>query len=139
MTPLLLQPAPCSALSLVSWQYILQNLKASHSSLYFLDLLLVLEHCKMGTAVLLQWKRRIPCPNPASVPGHQEAFLAVRGLFTCNSWPTRSPCTFPCDYWQLGCIIALGNPKSDAGLLLSCLCETYFYRIYRILQKILLS
>lgn len=136
VTPLLLQTAPYSALSLVSWQYILQNLNASHSSLYFLDLLLVLEHCKIGTAVPQQWKRRIPCPNPGSVPGHQEAFLAVKGLFTHNSGPTRSPHALICDYWQPGCITALGNPKSDAGLLLSCLCEVYFYRI---LREILLS
>lgn len=67
LTPLLLQRAPCSALSLVFWQYNLQNLKASHSSLYFLDLLLVLEHSKFGIALPLQWKRRIPCPNSGAV------------------------------------------------------------------------
>lgn len=107
LAPLLLLRAPCSALSLVSWQYNLQNIKASHSSLYFLDLLLPLEHCKFGTADPLQRKRRIPWPNLAAVP----SLPYVRAPSTCNSWPTRSSCPFPCDYWQPGCIIALGNPK----------------------------
>lgn len=58
-------------------------------------------------------------------------FLAVRARFTCNSWLTRSPCPFPCDYWQLGCITALGNPKLNAEFLLSCLCDAYLYGTLR--------
>lgn len=58
-------------------------------------------------------------------------FLGVRALSTYNPYPTRFLCLFPCNYWELGSITALGIHKLDAEPLLSCLCEAYLYRILR--------
>lgn len=131
---LLLQPAPCSAFSLISWQNWPSGTSAvSHSTLHCLDLLLVLEAA--------DWAQLSRCSGRESpAPTHQLCLATVK-LFLLQGRTAASPAVqCPPDpqvlfQWMAGsqAVVLLGNAKPGAGLLLSCLWEQYLYRVLRLI------